>query len=201
LISLPLLIGGAARARAGEYTPGAPVEFASLAPAPMAPAPVRRGALTAYGYGAQGAPASGPVLDLRGAGPARGRQEPAHLATAPAPIAYAAGPMDIRPPMGAPTLDTPALDTLPAAAAAAPAAPPAGAYLVQIGAFAQKANADSTSARCAPVGAVLVDILARPAGALYRVRLGPLASREQAEAARSALSGLGFADARITRAE
>jgi cell division septation protein DedD len=46
-----------------------------------------------------------------------------------------------------------------------------------------------------------MDIVERPVGALYRVRVGPWPSREAAEAARATVVDLGFADARVTTAD
>lgn len=66
-----------------------------------------------------------------------------------------------------------------------------GAYVVQIGAFSNAANAERARARAAAAGPVEVE----PRGTLYRVRVGAFASRAEAEAALDRLADLGFPDA------
>ncbi len=66
-----------------------------------------------------------------------------------------------------------------------------GAYVIQIGAFSDRANAQRAGARAEAAGPV--DIAAR--GSLYRVRVGAFASRAEAEAALEQLADLGFPDA------
>ena len=217
LMSFPLLIAMACYAHAA-----APIEYGSIGPAPpeqiaayqpvRAVAPVvRKGPLATYGYGAHAAPASGPTIDLRGAfadapavAPRMPRFEDASAPAAVAPIA-SAGPMDIRPPTeGADIIEAeppPQAKFRPLETAALPPLPERGAYLVQIGAFSQRANADRTRERAGAVGAVLVDTIERPAGALYRVRLGPWPTRQAADAARASLLDLGYSDAKVTQAD
>jgi cell division septation protein DedD len=220
LLALPLLIATATLARAErapaaiEYSnaPAHSTQMAALEPArPIALAKAKRGVLTSYGYGAQDAPASGPTIDLRGSFPDAPvvAQRSVYKPTAYTPP-VASGPVDItappvtpaddrllgaddapayQPPVAAPAVYTPA------------AAPPRGLYLVQVGAFSQRANAERTRDRAGSVGAVLIDTIERQSGALYRVRVGPWPSRDAAEAARASVVELGFADARVTQAD
>ncbi len=134
-------------------------------------------ALATYGYGRNAPPNRGPTLDLRGA----------FIEVAPiAPRAYWRDP--------------------PAAAPAPPApkTPASGPYRIQIGAYADRANAQRARLRAAEAneggaGAPWVEE-AGPAGEpLFRVRLGGWASRAEAEAARAALAPLGFPAAIVTR--
>ncbi len=158
-----------------------------------------RGSLTSYGYGQAAAPASGPIIDLRGS------FEDAPLAPAkretysqpPAPVEIQ-GPVDVRPPAGEETalLGAAADDSF---AYAPPQA--AGLYLVQVGAFAVRDNAERTRERASAAGAVLIDTVERDAGVLYRVRVGPWPSRDAAEKALLTVTDLGFADARVTTAD
>ncbi len=63
-------------------------------------------------------------------------------------------------------------------------------YFVQIGAFSSQARAEALAGQA---GAQVI-----PAGAIWRVRMGPYASRRDAEAARQDLRSKGYRDARIT---
>lgn len=76
------------------------------------------------------------------------------------------------------------------AAAPAPSAPPpsAGKFFVQVGAFAQEGNAKELLAQLAHIGQdAHID-----SGQLYRVRIGPFDTREQAIAARGRLENAGM---------
>lgn len=76
-----------------------------------------------------------------------------------------------------------------------PSPPPraaAGSLVVQVGAFANRANAQATAAK---VGGRV-----EAAGRLFRVRSGPFASRAEAEAALAKARSAGYSDARIQRA-
>ena len=71
-------------------------------------------------------------------------------------------------------------------------APAAAAFLVQVGSFANRANADATAKKLGGnVGG---------SGKLWLVRLGPFAERVLAEAGLARAKKAGFADARITTA-
>jgi cell division septation protein DedD len=133
----------------------------------------------------------------------------------PAPSAVAAndpsGPLRLLPP----DMETPEpWSVVPAreaqAAPAAPAraswaAPPparyaaaGGGYMVQVGAFAELANAHRARAALVAHGEVSVAPRMVRGVELYRVRLGPWAERGQAERARRQVAALGFPDAIIT---
>ncbi len=90
----------------------------------------------------------------------------------------------------------------PASAAPAPVATPvaykAGGYVVQVGAYSQRANADAARELAGSAGPVSIETAVFDGVSLYRVRLGPWASREEAEQARLAAEALGFAGAKIT---
>jgi rare lipoprotein A len=75
--------------------------------------------------------------------------------------------------------------------------PSSGAYLVQIGAFAQRDNAESAREQVAAAGPVSVEPAIVGGASLFRVRLGPWATREEAEQARAAAAGLGFPGAKL----
>jgi rare lipoprotein A len=72
-----------------------------------------------------------------------------------------------------------------------------GTYLVQIGAFAQRGNAESAREQVAAAGPVSVEPAIVGGASLFRVRLGPWATREEAEQARAAAAGLGFPGAKL----
>jgi cell division protein FtsN len=78
----------------------------------------------------------------------------------------------------------------------ATAAAALNSYVVQVGAFSDPATAHRIEAAVQSAGSVSVDSRATASGAtLYRVRLGPYSSREEADAARRAVANLGFAEA------
>ena len=75
------------------------------------------------------------------------------------------------------------------------AAPTTGGFVVQVGAFSDLNNAHRVRDQAAAAGPVEVDVRATASGAeLFRVRVGPWATREQAEAAHLQLTALGFAE-------
>lgn len=68
-------------------------------------------------------------------------------------------------------------------------------FFVQVGAYSDLSNAHRVRETVGVAGPVQVDVRTTASGAeLFRVRVGPLESREQAEAARQALSDLGYAE-------
>lgn len=118
---------------------------------------------------------------------------PVLLSGAP-PALPAGGAKAGQPPRREP--DTPTAARPPAQAekpsAPAPARPAAkGDLVIQVGAFASRANADATAAK---IGGRV-----EPAGRLFRVRSGPFATRAQAEAALVKVRSAGYRDARIQR--
>ena len=182
-----------------EYASTQPTKVAALGQPLTLEAKNKRGALATYDYGKVATQPSGPTIDLRGAFSDEPVAPKSRLSFEPAPVAEPEGPLDITPPWSGQE------DALLGAPAAEPvnnyAAPPRGLYLVQVGAFSVRDNAERTRDRASAAGAVLMDVVDRPAGSLYRVRVGPWPSREAAEAARAAVADLGFADARVTTAD
>jgi rare lipoprotein A len=75
----------------------------------------------------------------------------------------------------------------------------AGGYVVQVGAFSDPATAERVAAHVQSVGAAHIDARAAGSGELHRVRLGPYATREEAEAARQGVANLGYAEAIVAR--
>lgn len=90
-------------------------------------------------------------------------------------------------PIAAPRPDARLTPPRPNAAAPSPGA--AGTLFVQVAAFSSKPRAQALADRIG--GSVL------PTGALFRVRVGPFASRAAALAARDDVARRGYADARI----
>lgn len=72
-------------------------------------------------------------------------------------------------------------------------AEPSGDWAVQLGSFGERENAERLATRVAAVGTEPDVSTTRAAGrTMYRVRVGPHASRELAEAAAASLSAHGF---------
>jgi cell division protein FtsN len=67
--------------------------------------------------------------------------------------------------------------------------------VVQVGAFADLTNAHRVRDAAAAAGPVAVDIRETAGGELFRVRVGPWQSREEAEAARHQIVALGYSEA------
>lgn len=71
----------------------------------------------------------------------------------------------------------------------------AGSYFVQVGAFSDVDNAHRVQAAVSSAGQVGVDVRRNGAGAeLFRVRVGPFASRDEADTARRNVVGLGYSE-------
>lgn len=71
----------------------------------------------------------------------------------------------------------------------------AGNYFVQVGAYSDPTNAQRVRDAVSAAGPVVVDTRTTASGAeLFRVRVGPWASREEADAARRTLGSLGYAE-------
>ena len=68
-------------------------------------------------------------------------------------------------------------------------APARGGLVVQVAALSNAANAQSL--------AQSMGGFVKPGGGLYRVQLGPFATRGEAEAARQRAAGAGYGDARV----
>ncbi len=82
-----------------------------------------------------------------------------------------------------------------AATARPVAAPTSGGYFVQVGAFSDLSNAQNVRDAVQSAGPVVVDTRQTAAGELFRVRVGPWGSRDEAEAARRSLADLGYGEA------
>lgn len=96
-------------------------------------------------------------------------------------------------PAVAPAAQTNVLPPKPVAPGAAPGAPIKGGWTVQIGAFSTRDRAAAVAGRA---GAEVA-----PLGKLFRVRMGPYASRSEAEAALAKARAAGYTDARVQRAD
>ena len=68
---------------------------------------------------------------------------------------------------------------------------------VQVGAFQARANADRLVAHLSPVGAARVSSVTQNGKALYRVRFGPLANVDDADAMLNKIIGQGENGAQI----
>ena len=117
--------------------------------------------------------------------PAPGTEGSPAVAALPPKVVKSKSPAAVaaRPPV-APTAGSPA--------AKAPAVAANGKFFVQVGAFASKANADSTARK--------VGGSANAAGQVWRVRTGPFVTEADAKAALAKAKGAGYSDARIQRA-
>ncbi len=87
---------------------------------------------------------------------------------------------------------------LPAPSVAVPAQ--AGAYVVQVGAFANVANAERARDTLRGTGAVTVDVRQSGGTALHRVRVGAWQTQMEAEAARATVAELGYPGAVVASA-
>jgi rare lipoprotein A len=120
--------------------------------------------------------------------------------TAPGQPAPAHGPMSLLPDEApAPAqAEEPArfyVPPQPAQIRSASASAPSGRFMVQVGAFADISNAHNLQATLQPVGPVEIDVRRTSYGELFRVRVGPWASRGEAEAARRQIADLGYDEA------
>lgn len=71
-----------------------------------------------------------------------------------------------------------------------------GGFVVQVGAFSDPANAQRVRETVSAAGQATVDTRRIASGAeLFRVRVGPFASRDEADAARQAVASLGYGEA------
>lgn len=104
------------------------------------------------------------------------------------------GPASLLPPPSAePVRQAP----LPSVQRAFVPAPVSNGYFVQVGAFAELENAHRVRAALLGAGPVLVDTRQTANGELFRVRVGPYASREEADAARQTVTQMGYSGAII----
>jgi len=119
---------------------------------------------------------------------------PAPSAGAPTARATAEEPGSTPAPPAAPTAE--ATHTTPAAGAAAPPAASAapGAYVVQLGSFASRTNADRLARQVRSQG-FPVSVSQSSSGRLYRVRVGPARDRAAASELAQQLSAHGHSGA------
>jgi rare lipoprotein A len=197
-------LGAVALARAGGDAPAtdtgtpAPAQAARNTPiarAASSGAPLARLARSgpAMRVAASVPKAPAPSVDSMLAGAGAGYAAPAaDLADAkpPAPVAPRARTAPRRPVVAA----RPAAEIVAEAPAAATGeAIRSGMLVVQAGAFSVRGNAEAVASR---LGARL-----NGDGKVWRVRVGPFASRDQAEAALAKVHAAGYSQARIQRAE
>lgn len=131
--------------------------------------------------------------------PSKPAGKPEAQASAPKPAAAKPSP--------APAAEARSVETKPAVAAAKPAevkpvAKPApagtGSWFVQVGGFADIGNARQVQARLQALGQPsILSPTETSKGTLYRVRAGPYAGREPAQAALGKLTGSGYPDAKL----
>jgi rare lipoprotein A len=70
-------------------------------------------------------------------------------------------------------------------------------YAIQIGCFADQANAERTRSRVGSIGPVEVSRMFANSGTLFRVRIGPLTDLDQAKEALHQVIGAGYPDAQL----
>ncbi len=144
--------------------------------------PLEAGAATAPAPPAPSSPAGSAVPTDPVGGRSPAPTAPAGKAATP-PAASAD-----RPPTSNAATDKPVAAS---ASPAKPAAPVAGGYLLQLGLFKERANADRTAAQAAALG--LTPVVAETAAGSWRVGVGPYAEKAQALAARDKLREAGMA--------
>jgi rare lipoprotein A len=144
-------------------------------------------------------------VHVRYLGPAPRRVDAGQGSPAPNPAppegprAHAAneGPVSLTPVRAEPADDTLAGGPAEAPRQAAPtyATSAAGGYFVQVGAFSDLANAHRVRDEVRSAGPVVVDVRQTATGGeLFRVRVGPWNSREEADSARRSLANLGYGE-------
>lgn len=134
-------------------------------------------------------------------GEAAPEEPPAPAGAAPEPE-----PVEAVPAPRLPVAPVPVITAPPAPAAAVAGPPPTeraggdGDWVVQLGSFASKANADRLAASVKAKGfQVAVQGGGGASGTLYRVRAGPEADRAGAEALAARLAAAGFKGGRVGR--
>lgn len=144
-----------------------------------------------------------PNAPLGGRGPAKGGNEVGGTVSEPPPPAPPLG--DVAPPPAEPAAPKPAASR---PAAAAPAAPAASAkpdaetlqFYVQVGAYARSEDAEQQRAKLAMAGLVGRITEREQAGRLvYRVRLGPFDSHDEATQVKQQAAAAGYPDAALVR--
>lgn len=116
-------------------------------------------------------------------------------ASAPAPQPVEQGPNTLPPSQPMQTADLAGGPANDRPVYAPQRAPVAGSFFVQVGAYSDPVNAQRVRDAVSAAGPVVVDARTTASGAeLFRVRVGPWASREEADAARRTLGALGYAE-------
>lgn len=146
--------------------------------------------------------APGPLAALPAAAP---EPVPAPLTAQPSATEPAASvpssPIDAEPagpPPAAPSSPEPRVPAAPVARSSEPKKAMSAdntpqAHGINVGLFADRANAEKAQARLAEAGfAAILQTVERPNGALTRVRVGPFASRSQADEAAARIRALGL---------
>jgi rare lipoprotein A len=119
---------------------------------------------------------------------------------APAPMPASAdpeeGPRSLLPPAssGSELAGAPVDEAPYRAPAPSYVAPVSGGYFVQVGAYSDLMNAHRVRDAVGAAGPVVVDTRQTAAAELFRVRVGPYASREEADAARRTVANLGYGE-------
>ena len=159
----------------------------------LGPAPrhvIANGATQAPPANVQPAPAYAPPPSAAPATVAQREDGPVSLLPASAPAQPASAPSDelVGAPLGPqPQATTQTVSYTPPAAT--------GGYVVQVGAYSASDTAERVRAAVSAAGPVNVDTRSTAAGQLHRVRLGPFASREEAETARQHVAQIGYSEA------
>ena len=159
------------------------------------------GAANALGF----ADAGQARVHVRYLGPAPRRvdaEEGARPAPSPAPartaLAANDGPLSLTPEQGSADnalAGAPVGEPVRRPAAPAYAAAAQGNFFVQVGAFSDLGNAHRVRDAVGQAGPVVVDVRNTASGGeLFRVRVGPWHSREEADAARRTLASLGYGE-------
>jgi rare lipoprotein A len=112
------------------------------------------------------------------------------------------GPASLLPPRALADARVPSASPAVQPVAYQPPAPmpvaPNGSYFVQVGAFSDVDNAHRVQSAVSSAGQAAIDVRRIGSGSeLFRVRIGPFASREEAEAARASAEALGYAESVI----
>jgi DedD protein len=168
-------------------------------PAAEEPMPMRTQTLRLGDVAEESAPALALAAPAE-APPASSPPEPSPVAEEREPVA-AAPPASDRPAASPPTPTRVAATPAPAPPPAAAPAPAKGDWVVQLGSFSEEANARRLAERVGTFGyKAAVSSIRSNGRTLYRVRVGPMATRGQADATASALAAHGVT-ARVQSAD
>jgi rare lipoprotein A len=143
-------------------------------------------------------PAATPVVPPSPAVSSAPLPPPAAMPSAPPPVATQPPPPSARRNIASYLIAPAEAATLPPLPRPKPpGAPSAGHFFIQAGAFARAENAQHVRARIAVLGSVEVSASAVKGVPLYRVRLGPVRSHEEADRLLIQIIGSGYPGARI----